>query len=127
MGLIIDDPTLNSGNTNNDNTSSTQQFLFITETAALYVKLYPWHSMTPTLQKIVIYESEVIQKTLLPIGQLLEEALEARNKHIRLYHLTFARKFSQEVCNMDILNWSLIISHHQIWCLDVRRIPKKVT
>lgn len=77
---------------------------FAFDTAKLYVELYPWHPMTPTMHKILIHGPEVIQNALLPIGQLSEEAAEARNKHFRLYRLNFARKFSRTECNLDVLN-----------------------
>lgn len=54
------------------------------ETAKLYIQLYPWHPMTPTMHKILIHSVTVIENALLPIGLLSEEA-EARNKHFRQY------------------------------------------
>lgn len=51
------------------------------DTARLYVDLYPWHPMTPTMHKILIHGAIIIKNALLPIGQLSEEAAEARNKH----------------------------------------------
>lgn len=51
------------------------------DTAKLYVQLYPWYPMTPTVHKILIHGATVIENALLPIGQLSEEAAEARNKH----------------------------------------------
>lgn len=84
--------------------------IYARDTAKLYVDLYSWHPMTPTMHKILMHGPLVIQKGLLPIGQLSEEATEARNKHIRLYRRDFARKFSREACNMDILNRLLLNS-----------------
>ncbi|KAF2890276.1 hypothetical protein ILUMI_15897 [Ignelater luminosus] len=55
------------------------------ETAKLYVELYSWQLMTPTLHKILMHGSLKIEKALLPTGQLSKEAAEARNKHFRLY------------------------------------------
>ncbi|CAH1108526.1 unnamed protein product [Psylliodes chrysocephalus] len=69
---------------------------YASETARLYVKLYDWHPMTPTMYKILVYGAVIIEKALLPIGQLSEEAAEARNKHFRSYRQDFARKFSRE-------------------------------
>lgn len=80
------------------------------DTARLYVDLYPWHPMTPTMHKILIHGAVIIKNALLPIGQLSEEAAEARNKHFRLYRQEFARKFSRENCNRDILNRLLLTS-----------------
>lgn len=142
MGLIVDVPKANFGNTNDGNTSrrffanhelsaeitgidatfiyrlkiilevlssghevNLEKFSdYATETAELYIQLYPWHPMTPTLHKILVHGPQVIRHALLPIGQLSEEAAEARNKYIRLYRQNFARKFSRQECNADVLN-----------------------
>ncbi|GBP18914.1 hypothetical protein EVAR_20446_1 [Eumeta japonica] len=65
------------------------------ETACLYVKLYPWHPMTPTLHKVLVHGSDIMKNALLPIGQLSEEAAEACNKHFRSYRQDYSRKFSR--------------------------------
>lgn len=80
------------------------------ETATLYVQLYGWHPMSPTLHKILIHGAAVISHFMLPIGQLSEEAAEARNKHFRLYRQNFSRKFDRVKCNRDILNRLLLTS-----------------
>lgn len=80
------------------------------DTAKLYVELYSWHPMTSTLHKILLHGSVVSDNALLPIGQLSEEAAEARNKHFRLFRLNYARKFSRKDCNMDVLNRLLLTS-----------------
>lgn len=49
------------------------------KTAQLYVTHYPWHPMTPTMHKILVHGSAVIEKALLPVGQLSEEASMARD------------------------------------------------
>lgn len=88
-----------------------QQFdEYAMDTAKLYVELYGWHPMTPTMHKILIHGSVIIKNALLPIGQLSEEAAEARNKHFRLYRENYARKFSREECNIDIYNRLLLSS-----------------
>jgi len=63
------------------------------DTSRLYIDLYPWHPMSPTMHKILIHGAVVIKNALLPIGQLSEEAAEARNKHFKSYRQNFARKF----------------------------------
>lgn len=80
------------------------------DTAKLYVQLYGWHPMTPSMHKILIHGATIIENALLPIGQLSEEAQEARNKHFRMYRENFARKFSREDCNRDIYNRLLLSS-----------------
>lgn len=93
------------------------------DTAKVYVNLYPWHPMTPTMHKVLIHGATVIEKALLPIGMLSEEAAEARNKHFRLYRQNFARKFSRVDCNRDIINRLLLSSDPLITSL--RPKPKK--
>lgn len=38
----------------------------------LYVSLYPWHPMTPTMHKILVHGATVMDKALLSIGLLSE-------------------------------------------------------
>ena len=66
--------------------------------------------MTPTVHKILIHSAVFAEYALLPIGQLSEEAVEARNKYLRLYRQNFSRKFSRQACNMDVLNRLLLTS-----------------
>lgn len=85
------------------------------DTAKLYVELYGWHPMSPTVHKILMHGAQVMEDAILPIGQLSEEAAEARNKHYRKYRVDFARKFSRIVCNRDVLNILLLTSDpHQL-------------
>ncbi|CAH1114516.1 unnamed protein product [Psylliodes chrysocephalus] len=78
------------------------------ETARLYVKLYDWHPMTPTMHRILVHDAVIIEKALLPIGQIFEEEDVACNKHFRSYRQDFARKFSRESFNQDIFNRLLL-------------------
>jgi hypothetical protein len=80
------------------------------ETGELYVEVYGWHPMTPTMHKIVMHGATIISHAILPIGQLSEEAAEHRNKHFCEYRQKFARKFSRQACNTDIINKLLISS-----------------
>lgn len=83
---------------------------YTAETAQNYVELYSWHPMTPTMHKILIHGPLVVEKALLPIGQMSEEAAEARNKHFRNYRQNYARKCSRKSCNMDVINRLLLSS-----------------
>lgn len=83
---------------------------FVNTTAKRYVELYGWHPMSPTLHKIFMHGTQVIASHIVPIGQLTEEAAEARNKHFRKYRVYFARKFSRVNRNRDILNRLLLTS-----------------
>jgi hypothetical protein len=83
---------------------------YATDAAQMYVRLYPWHPMTPLMHKMLIHGAILIENALLPIGRLSEEAAEARNKYFRLYRQNFARKFSRVSCNLDVLNRLLFSS-----------------
>jgi hypothetical protein len=51
----------------------------------------------PTAVHITLmHGAEIIERAPLPIGQLSEEAQEARNKDIRRYRENFARKCTRE-------------------------------
>jgi hypothetical protein len=59
---------------------------------------------------MLIHGAIVIENALLPMGQLSEEAAEARNKYFRLYRQNFSRKFSSVSWNLDVLNRLLLSS-----------------
>lgn len=44
--------------------------------------------MMTTVHKILIYRGSVIKESLLPIGQLSEEAAEVQNKHFLEYRFS---------------------------------------
>jgi hypothetical protein len=98
---------------------------YATDTAEMYVRLYPWHPMTPTMHNMLIHGAIVIEHALLPIGQLSEEAAEASNKYFRLYRQNFARKFSRVSFNLDVLNRPLLRSDPVI--TGMRSVPRKKT
>lgn len=79
--------------------------------------------MSPTLHKILRHGAEVIEEAILPIGQLSEEAAEARNKHIRSLRQNYSRKFSRVACNADVLNRLLLTSDPVI--TGMRSLSKK--
>lgn len=92
--------------------------------AHYYINLYGWQPMSPTVHKILVHSASVISHALLPIGQLSEEAAEARNKHFRLYRESFSRKFSRIACNEDVINRLLLTSDPYI---SSRQSEKKWT
>lgn len=101
------------------NTEKFQQYCL--DTAQLYVDLYPWMPMTPTLHKLLIHSAEIVNHALLPIGMLSEEAQEARNKDFKSYRENFARKTSRTDNLTDIVN-RLFISSDPIISLN-RTLP----
>ena len=95
------------------------------ETAELYVSLYPWYYMPPTVHKVLIHGAKVIREAIVPIGQLSEEALESRNKDIRKYRKNYTRKCSREKTNEDIFKRLLLSSDPYISQLTVPNIKTK--
>uniref|UniRef100_A0A1S4KHE3 Uncharacterized protein n=2 Tax=Culex quinquefasciatus TaxID=7176 RepID=A0A1S4KHE3_CULQU len=77
--------------------------LYAEETRKLYIKLYDWYPLSPTLHKILVHGADIIKRSLLPIGMLSEEAQEARNKSIRKFRQFHARKFNRTVNLEDLI------------------------
>ncbi|KAF0705555.1 nucleolar transcription factor 1-A-like [Aphis craccivora] len=70
-----------------------------------------------------IHGPEIIESALLPIGQLTEEAQEARNKDFKRYREHNSRKCSREKTNLDILNLFLLSSDPVISTLALLKSP----
>lgn len=81
--------------------------------------------MPATVHKILVHSVEVIELALLPIGQLSEEAQEARNKDCRRFRQHNTRKRSRLTTNKDLLNMLLITSDPII--NGLREVPKRYT
>lgn len=93
------------------------------DTAKYFVQLYPWYDMPPSVHKFFIHGPEIIKTALLPIGQLTEEAQEARNKDFKKFREHHSRKCSREKSNCDIFNLLLLSSDPVI--TSKRKLPKK--
>lgn len=93
---------------------------FAQTTAKMYVELYRWHPMSPTVHKILMHGAEVIEHAILPIVQISK----ARNNHLRNYRIDFAWKFSRIDCNRDVLNRLLLTSDPLISCSRNKRAKK---
>lgn len=93
------------------------------KTRKIYLEHYSWYYMPVTLHKILMHGSEIIKNALLPIGQLSEEAQEARNKDCRRYREHNTRKCGRVATNTDLLNMLLITSDPLINSL--RKKPRK--
>lgn len=61
--------------------------------------------MPSTLHTYLIHGVEIISSMLMPIGQLTEEAPEARNKDFKRYREHNSRKCSREKTISDIFNF----------------------
>ena len=73
------------------------------ETAKLFVSLYAWYYMPASVHKLLIHGSAIVSVALLPIGQLSEEAQEARNKEIKKFREHYTRKLSRVSTNVDLM------------------------
>ena len=93
------------------------------ETAEMYVEKYPWYCMPTTVHKVLIHGPEIIQWAPLPIGQMSEDAQEARNKDIKKYRENFARKNSRTATMQDVFNRLLVTSDPYISSMG-RKYPK---
>lgn len=93
------------------------------DTAELFVEKYPWYPMPTTVHKILIHSAQVIESCLLPIGQLSEEAQEARNKDVKKYRESFSRKCSRTKTMEDVFHWLLVSSDPLITSLRI--LPQK--
>ncbi|XP_071580794.1 uncharacterized protein [Temnothorax nylanderi] len=80
------------------------------ETAELYVDKYKWYYMPVTVHKILLHGASIIEAAFLPIGELSEEAQEARNKDFKRFREFHTRKCSRVVTNTDITRKLLITS-----------------
>lgn len=92
-------------------------------TRKLYLSLYPWYFMPATVHKILVHSTAVIKSCILPIGQLSEEAQEARNKDCRRFREHHTRKRSRIATNTDLLNMLIITSDPLINSL--REVPRR--
>ncbi|XP_046401579.1 uncharacterized protein LOC124167643 [Ischnura elegans] len=78
------------------------------KTAKIYVKLYPWFHMPPTIHKVLLHGAEIVKNATLPIGLLSEEALEARHKDIRRYREKYTRNVSRIATNYGLFHRLLL-------------------
>lgn len=96
-------------------------------TARLFVDLYPWFCMPTTVHKILLHGKDVIQNSLLPIGQMSEEAQEACNKFLRKFREDFTRKCSRKKTMEDLFVRMMLHSDPIISSqLVMRSKPSKV-
>nr|XP_022912276.1 probable ATP-dependent RNA helicase ddx56 [Onthophagus taurus] len=66
--------------------------------------------MPTSVHKILIHGAAVIKESLLPIGELSEEAQEAKNKQVRRFRECHTRKCSRLQTNEDLFKRLLLSS-----------------
>jgi hypothetical protein len=79
--------------------------------------------MPTSVHKLLIHGPQIIASALLPIGQLSEDAQEARNKDIKRYREDFSRKCSREKPMEDVFYRLMVTSDPYI--SSIRKLPQK--
>ncbi len=95
------------------------------DTYNLIVNKYDWYKVPWSVHRILMHGADTIKYNIIPIGQLTEEAAEARNKDFRRYREYHTRKFNRVVTNQDLLNALLVSSDPLISSMRMRSIKKK--
>jgi hypothetical protein len=95
------------------------------DTLKLYLQLYPWYRMPPSVHKILVHGSRAKQLAPFPIGILSEEAQEAQNKDYIRFRRQNTRKTSRIDINTDIFHMFLISSDHLITSKSTQNVKKK--
>lgn len=93
------------------------------ETREIYISLYAWYNMPVTVHKILVHGACIIKNSVIPIGQMSEEASEAKNKEIRKARLGHTLKISRHRTNYDLIKHLLTSSDPYITLL--RKLPRK--
>lgn len=96
-------------------------------TAELYVNKYNWYYMPSSVHKVLIHgESIITYNSILPLGQLSEDAQESRNKDYKKFRLHHSRKCSRTATNEDVFHTLLCSSDPFISCLRRQHTPKHI-
>src|SRR5215831_6981961 len=66
--------------------------------------------MPSSVHKLLVHGVDIIKNFDLPVGQLAEDALEARHKEIRRHRLHHTRKSSRSNTNKDLMTALLLTS-----------------
>lgn len=93
------------------------------QTARDFVQLYPWYYMPTSVHKLLIHGAQIITSSLLPIGQMSEDAQESCNKYIKRFREDFTRKCSRVKTMQDLFQRLLLTSDPLI--SSVRKLPRK--
>lgn len=103
---------------------NTDEFkVLLDETRTLYINLYNWYYMPSTIHKVLVHGCDIIEFFELPIGELSEDALEARHKDFRKIRLNNARKCSRIAANTDIIRTLLLTSDPHL--ASLRKVKSK--
>lgn len=94
------------------------------ETAKLCVQLYPWYKLPPSVHKVLIHGSKIIEELKLPIGWYSEEPQEANNKIFKRARAENSRMCDRRMSNEDIIHHLLISSDPLISNLRIKEKGK---
>lgn len=94
-------------------------------TAELCVELYPWYKLPPSVHKVLIHRSKIIESLELPIGWLSQEPQEASNKIFRKARAYNSPMCERKLINEDIMHQLLISSDPLISSLRIKDDKKK--
>lgn len=103
------------------NTDNFRQYTVLL--AKKIVQTYEWYNMPTLVHKLLIHGPEIIQNSVLPIGQMSEDAQEACNKFYSIYRLSFARKNYRQKTMEDVFKRFLVASDPYI--SSCRKLPTK--
>ncbi|XP_071643031.1 uncharacterized protein [Temnothorax longispinosus] len=78
--------------------------------ARLYVELYDWYFMPASVHKFLIHGPEIIASSLLPIGQMSEDAQESCHKYFKIFREDFSRKYLRTKTMKNIFSKFLVLS-----------------
>lgn len=95
------------------------------QTRDIYLNLYHWYNMPVTVHKILVHGADIMRHSIIPLGQMSEEASEAKNKEIRKVRLGHTLKTSRHRTNYDLIKYMLMSSDPYITLL--RKLPQKNT
>lgn len=84
---------------------------------------YSWYYIPPSVHKILIHAPDIIEHALVSIGELSDEAAEARNKDVKKYRLNHTRTISRVATNQDLINRLLLTSDPLI--SGQKKLPSK--
>ena len=80
--------------------------------------------MPPSVHKILMQGAEVINSSLLPVGQMSEDAQESTNKYIKKFQEYFSRKFSRVKIMEDMLHLLLKSDPFNSSCANYQKKKK---
>lgn len=84
--------------------------VYASETSQRLFSLYKWREITPTVHKVLCHGQIIIENNLFPLGELSEEAQEARNSDFKNIQFFNTRKCSRKCQNQDLVNNLLLSS-----------------